>query len=632
MRARRVRKPWLRIPPLALATLVALALCPAVFAGGSVRIAGVDVGTYPDVAVTVVAPLRSRQPTLKENGTPVDVLSAVDLGRAKNVVLAVDASQSMRGRAIADAIAGARAFVAAKNPADRIEVLAFGHQALQLTGFSSSEADADAALQSVAVDRASGTALWDAVVLAAHRLAKDPQPGRVIIVLTDGRDVSSAATFADAVAAAHRAKAAVYPIGIPGPDFEPAPLEALAAKTGGAYHEARSTSQLTALYAYIGRVLSHSWELRYPTSARPGDDLRLTAVVPGVGSATETVPLAGVAGTAGTAPGVLPATAWTSPVMPYVVSLGVGLLFLIACGFWLTSKKGMWVKDRLEPHLGQRRRTVRAQRSRNRRALLQRLFVATEHALANVKQFRALQRLLERADLPLRAAELFYICVGSAFFVGLIGALAFGSLLMIVAFAVLGAWLPVLFVKHKARVRIRRFDNQLPDLLITISASLKAGHSFRHAMQAVVDEGAQPTAKEFARVLSEAQLGAPIDQALTDMSERVGSRNLSFVVTAVTIQRQVGGSLAGLFDGVAETVRQRQHFQRKVRGLTAMGRMSAYVLIGLPFFTMFAVTLINPTYMSPLYHSSTGHMLIFVMLTMIAFGSLILKKMVSFKV
>src|SRR5205823_4412603 len=130
---------------------------------------------------------------------------------------------------------------------------------------------------------------------------------------------------------------------------------------------------------------------------------------------------------------------------------------------------------------------------------------------------------------------------------------------------------------------------------------------------------AQPTAKEFTRVLSETQLGRPMDQALGDMSERVGSKNLSFVITAVTIQRQVGGSLAGLFDMVADTVRQRQQFARKVRGLTAMGRMSAYVLIGLPFFIALAVSVINPTYMDPLYHSHTGHMLMIFGVTMMAF-------------
>ena len=179
---------------------------------------------------------------------------------------------------------------------------------------------------------------------------------------------------------------------------------------------------------------------------------------------------------------------------------------------------------------------------------------------------------------------------------------------------------------------MKAFENQLPDLLITIAASLKAGHSFRQGIQSVVDEGAEPAAKEFKRVLTETQLGKPMDDALGDMAERVGSKNFSFVITAVTIQRQIGGSLAGLFDMVAETVRQRQQFARKIRGLTAMGRMSAYVLVGLPFFIAVAVTVMNPTlHGAALPHghratssSSTG-------LVMIAFGSLMLKKIVSFR-
>jgi tight adherence protein B len=189
----------------------------------------------------------------------------------------------------------------------------------------------------------------------------------------------------------------------------------------------------------------------------------------------------------------------------------------------------------------------------------------------------------------------------------------------------------VLYVKFKAGMRIKAFDNQLPDLLITIAASLKAGHSFRHALQAVVDEGAPPASKEFNRVLSETQLGRSMDQALDEMSERVGSKNLSFVITAVTIQRQVGGSLAGLFDMISETVRQRQQFARRIRGLTAMGRMSAYVLIGLPFFIAVAITALNPAYMDPLYHTKSGHELVIVGLLMMSFGTVVLRRIVAFK-
>jgi tight adherence protein B len=191
--------------------------------------------------------------------------------------------------------------------------------------------------------------------------------------------------------------------------------------------------------------------------------------------------------------------------------------------------------------------------------------------------------------------------------------------------------LPFGFIWFKASRRLKAIEDALPDLLITIAASLKAGHSFRQGIQTVVDEGDGPAAKEFKRVLTETRLGRPMDDALQEMAERVGSPNLEFVMTAVTIQRQVGGSLAGLFDMVAEAVRNRQQFARKIRSLTAMGRMSAYVLCGLPFFIAGTLTLLNPEYMSPLYSTSAGHMLIVLGLVMMGVGSLILKKIVSFK-
>jgi tight adherence protein B len=202
---------------------------------------------------------------------------------------------------------------------------------------------------------------------------------------------------------------------------------------------------------------------------------------------------------------------------------------------------------------------------------------------------------------------------------------------MTLALMGIGAGVPLAVVSFKARKRIRRFENQLPDLLITMAASLKAGHSFRQGIQSVVEEGAEPAASEFKRVLTETQLGKPMDDALANMADRVGSKNFTFVITAVTIQRQIGGSLAGLFDMVGETVRQRQQFARKVKGLTAMGRMSAYVLVGLPFFLAAAISLMNPVYMSPLWHTSIGHKMVFAGLFMITMGSLMLRKIASFR-
>src|SRR5262249_60860013 len=141
--------------PRGLAAVGTLAAAAAASGAGSVRVVGVDTGSYPELRVTVVAPSGSAQPALREDGAPVTGLEAHNLGRAKSGALLTDRSQSMSGRPLRDAVAAARTFVAAKRPGDRIEVIAFGHQALALTRFSSSTADADAALRDLAPDKTS---------------------------------------------------------------------------------------------------------------------------------------------------------------------------------------------------------------------------------------------------------------------------------------------------------------------------------------------------------------------------------------------------------------------------------------------------------------------------------------------
>ena len=614
--------------------LLAVVLAPAAAAAGSVRIAGVDTSGYPLIRVTVVAPAGAAQPRLEENGLPAAGLQAANLGREKSVVLAVDRSQSMAGASLRNASAAARAFVSAKGPNDQIEVVTFGHQAVALTGFASSATDADAALGRLTADPHTGTALWDAVVRGAAALAHQGQPGRVIVVVTDGQDVSSSASFASAVAAAHRAHAAVYAIGIAGPGFTPGPLRELAARTGGLYREAATSSQLATLYSSISHTLAHTWQLRYVTAARPGQTMRLSALVAGAGSAGLAVRVPGIGLSAPSAvgpSGVLPHSAWSSRLAPAAVSGTVGVLILLAYWFAAGARRGSWLRGRLAPHLGPSERRSKTPRHTQGRSFIRGVVAATEQAFANVKQFRAIQRVLTRADLPLLASELLYVCLGSAVAVAIVTGLAGVPLVLVVLFMVAGGSAPILWAMSKARRRMKAFDNQLPDLLITIAASLKAGHSFRHAIQAVVDEGAEPTAKELRRVLTETRLGRPMDAALSEMGDRIGSRNLSFVLNAVTIQRQIGGSLAGLFDVVAETVRQRQQFARKIRSLTATGRMSSYVLGGLPFLVSALITLISPAYMAPLWHSSTGHTLVGMALVMLAVGAVILKKIVSFK-
>jgi len=619
----------LLIRSLLAAALVAL-LAP-VAASANVSLRGVDATGYPTLRAAVVSPVASSQPpTLTENGQRVVDLTAQNLASAKSVVIAVDRSRSMKGRQLDDAIAAARNFIAAKGGSDRIAVVVFGSHAVQLTGFSSSTIDSDDALRTMSVDARSGTALYDALALSAGMLAKEVGRARVIVLLTDGQDVSSTSSLAQSVEAARKASALVYPIVIGGADATRQPLRQMARETGGTFHGAASSAALKGVYTSVAAELRRTWRLEWVTAARPGEKLHLRASLDPEGAAAADLTVPGdVQAPAGTGT-ELPSPLYT-PFGGLLLTLLVAFLVLTACGLVLTSGKGSWVKSRLTPHIEGGRRKAKQREKGERLAAFASLFRATEQTFGHRRLWKRLHLMLERADVPLRTVEFAYLIVGCGFTLALLAAVSGRPTLMIlIAFAV-GALIPYGWVSFKSRRRMNAFEDQLPDLLVTLAASLKAGHSFKQGIQTVVDEGQDPASKVLGRVITDTQLGRPMDEALAETAERIGSKNFSFVITAVSIQRQVGGSLAGLFDMVADTVRQRQQFARKIKGLTAMGRASAYVLVGLPFFVGLAMTVLNPTYMEPLYHSSTGHTLIMIGLVMMAFGSLILKKLVSFR-
>lgn len=613
-----------------------LALAAPASAAQGLRVTGVDTTAYPTVRLSVVTPTPSAAaPTLREDGEPVVGFEAENLARAKSIVLAIDRSRSMEGAAISDAVAAARSFIASKSPADRIALIGFGRSALRLTSFSTATIDADAALASLAVDGRQGTALYDAVVLGARSLAAEELPGRVLIVLTDGDDVSSRTSVAAAAAQAKRAGVAVYAIGIQGSGFSPDALQDLARVTGGAYFPAESSAGVAYAYAAIAEQLRRTWRVTYLSSAMPGESVQLHAGVARFGRAQVDVKMPGNASASAVAAKkgsmLIPGWVYGSNLGTMLLALITGSCVIIAVGLVTATPGSARLRRRLEPHTVATKKRRGRTTPRERFAAASGMLTATEKAFSHMRFWRRLHRLIERANLPLRTVEFFYICAGSGILVGLISAVAAASPFVSLIAMAGGALAPVLYATFRARRRLAAIEDQLPDLLITIAASLKAGHSFRQGLQAVVDEGQPPAADEFKRVLTETSLGRPMDDALNEMSERVGSKNLDFVITAVTIQRQVGGSLAGIFDMVADAVRQRQQFARKVKSLTAMGRMGAYTLVGLPFFLAITFTLVNPDYMHPLWHSSPGHKIVFLGLLMMGFGSAILRKMVAFK-
>jgi tight adherence protein B len=620
-----------RLRLIVIAALAA-ALAAPVAAGAAVRLTGVDATRFPTMRGSVVTSRpAATAPVVRENGELVVGLEAENLGRAKSVGLVVDNSRSMKGRPLLDAARAARGFVEKKPAGDRVAVFSFGKTAVGLTRSATSIIDATTVLRNLEVDAKQGTALYDAVVLAARQLAGDPLQGRVLIVLTDGKDTSSRASLDEAVAAAHKAGVAVYAIGIEGEDFSPKTLQSLATRTGGRYYGASSTATLATVYGSIASELRRTWRLQYPTASRPGETIQLEVSVAGQGTSSASMRIPDGNGDVVPPPAskLVPRGAY-GPGGVIAIGLLAGALVLVAATCAFGARRGSWIRGRLAAHTGERSR-ARNKGPRQRLGFLRGMFRATERAFGHLKQWRAIQRLLDRGDTPLKTAEFVYIVAGSSFLLGLLAALAGRGPMVILLMLAVGALIPVFLVWRRMRKRLRAFEDQLPDLLITMAASLKAGHSFKQGLQAVVDEGQPPASNEFRRVLTETGLGRPMDDALADMAERTGSANFEFAITAVTIQRQVGGSLANLFDMVADTVRQRQQFTRKIRALTAMGRMSAYTLVGLPIFVAVTISLLNPGYLDPLFQTKAGHLMIAGSLVGIAIGSAILKKIVSFK-
>lgn len=616
---------------LAAAGLALTFLALPAAAVAAVEVRSVDANSYPTVAATIVTSKISRTaPVVTENGQPVVGVTASTLANGTSTVLAIDRSQSMKGKPLAQAVAAARAFVAARPAGDRIAVTSFATSAKLLTSFSPDSSDALSALSGIKVDPQQGTTLYDDLVLASQKQAHSAFAGRVTIIVTDGNETRSKASLQDAIAAARTAHSAVYVIAIESPQFNPAPLQQIATETGGRYFGTHSSAEIAGVYTAIAKELARTWRVQYVTAARPGDHITVAASVPGEGSASDAITVPGPPPTDPAPSKLVPKGAY-GPTGPLGIAAVVSFLVLLATLFTLTGLRGSWVRSRISVHVGETRATSKAARKEKRHEALTNLFRLTEKLFGKLAIWHRISKMLERADVPLRTVEFFWIEVAGVLVAFVVGTIIGGGIPLVLALIVIAASIPYTVVWMKMRKRLRAFEDQLPDLLITIAASLKAGHSFKQGLQAVVDEGHPPANAEIKRVLTETSLGRPMDDALAEMADRVGSANFEFAITAVTIQRQVGGSLASLFDMVADTVRQRQQFARKIRALTAMGRMSAYTLIGIPFFIAAAVTVLNRGYMRPLYFTTPGRFLIVLGLVMMGLGSLVLKKIVSFR-
>ena len=216
--------------------------------------------------------------------------------------------------------------------------------------------------------------------------------------------------------------------------------------------------------------------------------------------------------------------------------------------------------------------------------------------------FDSISTNLARADikfLPVEYIALRILAAGAGAIIGFI--ISSGVVVFAVIAAIAGSIVPSMYVKSAQGGRLKRFDHQLSDMLNLVVNGLRAGFSTLQAMEAVSRELPVPISTEFHRVVQEMQLGLPMETALEHLMRRIDSDDLDLVVTAINIQREVGGNLAEILDTISYTIRERVRLKGQIAALTAQGRMTAWVISGLPIALVALLFLLNREYLMTLF-------------------------------
>ncbi|HVT22870.1 MAG TPA: type II secretion system F family protein [Mycobacteriales bacterium] len=237
--------------------------------------------------------------------------------------------------------------------------------------------------------------------------------------------------------------------------------------------------------------------------------------------------------------------------------------------------------------------------------LLARTGVAAERVLGDADVLNRVRQLLDRSDWSLTAGEFAITSAVGALIAGLLGYLLGGPVLAIIV-APIALVAPYVLVVRAVDKRKKALEEQFPEILDLIAASLESGASVMRALELVVEEADEPTASEFGRVLTATRMGTELPDALAAMSTRLGSRDVDWTVQAISVQQRTGGRLADILRIVARTMRGRSEVKREVDALTVEGRLSGLILGALPFFITAVMLIVSPDYIKPLFHESVG--------------------------
>ena len=479
------------------------------------------------------------------------------------VVLAVDTSGSMR-HAIDAAKAAANEFVVAM-PADvPIGLAGFGDDVTMLSPPTTDRALLSERIDGIVAD--GDTALYDAVVTAAQQFTPTAER-RVLIILSDGRDDGSTASLDEAIAAINGEH--VEAISLTTVETDIASLLAL-----GNVTSADDLAGVSAAFARVADLLTPVVEPATVPAPAPPSTVAPTTTSPTTTEPRTTPTTAATAAPVKPRPPAPPAGSSVADTADSSLQLwlGSGGIFagLLLIGLLLFPRQRV-----SKARLG-------IQKPRSVSDMGKRSMSAVEEVLERHGKRADLASALSVADISVQPGD-FIARVGiAALVLGLVALLLGGPIIALLTAT--GVCFAVRFYVRRTKLkRQTAFADQLPDVLQLVTTALRSGYGLTQALETVAEEAEEPARSEFAHVLVESRLGRDLSDAMRALAERMGSKDLEWVVSAIDINRETGGNLSEILNGVSTTVRERQRMARHVRTLTAEGRLSARILTALPF-------------------------------------------------
>lgn len=616
---------------VALASGVFLSRVPAVAQGLDelpLHMEDADSSDHPEVRLIISVPrefvgteIPSEAFTVTENGIVLEATVEAVPSDDLEVVLLLDVSGSMAGGPLAAAQSAALTFIDEMPQGVSVAVVTFADTARVASTFSTDlESTADAV---VGLRTEGQTALYDGLVVAGGQFDSGSATRRTVIMLSDGGDTVSGSTLEQALVALLDKDVSFYAIELQTLENDLEALDRLAVATQGVVVAATDPAALKEIFEEIAAQLTNQYRLTYQSEAFGPTPVSVSVEVDGTTASTGQI----LRMPAAPEP-VEPQAAATpepvvEPVLPTVrpgslvqlsfaeqpLALYLGMILVAAALFGaFFASRGIRQRKKSPLHPSDQGATSATRSTPGLATLADRAVELADRSMQGKRGGR-LNESLEQAGISMRPAE-FAVLTLIAGIVGFgVGYIVLGVIGGVAA-AVLVVLLVRLRVKQKADGRKAAFAEQLPDTLNLMAGSLRAGFGLLQAIDVVAAESPSPTAEEFQRVKVETHLGRDLDDALQATAIRVGSEDFEWVTEGIRIHREVGGDISEIIDSVNSTIRDRNQIRRRIRALSAEGRISAVILVILPFALALIISLINPGYVSELTDTSTGRMLI----------------------